>query len=196
MNFLRHLFFILATFFLYKCIDKFVMELLWEVIQTHFMIQSGFVYTIDSYVPNIISGILAISLSGWFFSFFKWEISYFDRVKSETSTTQDISYISLEESKLHVENHAMGRQYIVQLTEEELISFWNSLEELNKNLEETITFDFPSSPYNRLTIHLIGGKVQKLKKWGQNLMFLLFIIGTLIGIYLVIKEIWYLITLS
>jgi hypothetical protein len=195
MKYLRYVFFILTTFFLYKCIDKFVMELIWNMVQSRFTIQSGLVYTIDSYVPKVISLILAISLNGWFFSIFKWELSFFDFLKpKESINNQEVYYVSLDQSKLNVKDPAMGKQYIVQLTEDELINFWSSLEELNKNLEKTVTFDFPASSYNRLTIHLIGGEILKFKKWGQNCIFLLFIFGTLAGIYLIITEIWHLIT--
>lgn len=193
MKFLRFIFFILAAFFLYKCIDIFVMEFLWNVVQNHFTIQSGLVYTIDSYIPKIISLIFAVSLCGWFFSIFKWELSFFDYIKpKETTKKQEIYHISLDHSKFNVKDTAVGKQYIVQLTEDELVNFWSSLEELNKNLEETVSFRFPSN--NSLTFHLIGGKIKKFKRWRQNFIFLLFIFGTLAGIYLVITEIWYLIT--
>jgi hypothetical protein len=163
------------------------MELLWKMVQNHFTIQSGLVYTIDSYVPKLLSFVLAVSLSGWFF---KWESSFFDYNKmKDSSQKKDIYQVSLTHSKLKQKETAMGKQYIIQLTEDELVNVWSSLEELNKNLEESVSFDFPSSR-NSLSIQLIGGKINKFKRWGQNFSFLLFICGTLAGIYLVIMEIW------
>ncbi|WP_028778400.1 hypothetical protein [Shimazuella kribbensis] len=191
MKYFRHLFFIFAVFFLYKCIDKFIMQALWNIIQQKYVIPSGIIYTIDSYVPMIISFILAISLSGWFFSIFKWELAFFDFLKpNEKSLQLDTNQIFLEHSKINIKDPSMGKQYVVQLTEEELISFWSTLEELDNNLEETVSFDFISSEHHRLTVHLIGGESKKLKRWGQNFIFLLFLFGTLIGVYLVITEIW------
>lgn len=170
------------------------MESIWNAIQHHFTIPSGLVYTIDSYVPTVISLIMAISISRWLFSLFKWDLSLFDAVQTKETKKENSYHVSLDHSKLQLKESPIGKQYIVQLTEEELIYFWNSLEELNKNLEETVTFDFPSSSESSLRIHLIGGKIRKYKKWGQNFIFLLFLTGTLTGIYLVITEIWNLIT--
>jgi hypothetical protein len=171
------------------------MEVLWNIIQQKYAIPPGIIYTIDSYVPKIISIILAISLSGWFFSIFKWELAFFDFLKpNEKSLQLDTNQISLEHSKLKIKDPSMGKQYVVQLTEEELISFWSTLEELDNNLEETVSFDFSSSEHHRLTIHLINGESKKFKKWGHNFIFLLFLFGTLIGVYLVITEIWSLLT--
>ncbi|MXQ55590.1 hypothetical protein [Shimazuella alba] len=195
MKYLRYLLFILVIFFLYKCIDRFVMELIWQFIQQTYPIPSGFIYTIDSYVPKILSVIISISLSGWFFSLLKWEIPFFDFYQERNHPKQQELYkVALAESKLEIKEQSMGKQYVIQLTEDELLHFWSTLEELDKNLEEKVSFDFGTSPNKHLTVHLIGGESKKYKKWGQNFMFLLFIFGTLVGIYLVIAEIWSLIT--
>jgi hypothetical protein len=195
MKYIRYLFFIFTTFFLFKCIDRFIMEVIWITIQQNYPIPSGLIYTIDSYVPKIISLILAISISGWFFSIFKWELSFFDFFKpKEKLDHPDVYPVSLSKSKFDIKDPSMGKQYVVQLTEDELVNFWSTLEELDNNLEKEVSFHFPSSDHHRLTIHLVGGESKKFKKWGQNFIFLSFICGTLIGIYLVITEIWSLIT--
>jgi hypothetical protein len=163
--------------------------------QQIYTIPPGIIYTIDSYIPNVISLILAISLNGWFFSLFHWEVPFFDISRqTQKPLVIESNRVELAISRMQVQEKTMGKQYVVQLTEDELLHFWTTLEELDKNIEEQVSFELPSSDYHQLTVKLIGGATKKYKRWGQNFIFLLFLFGTLMGIYLVITEIWSLIT--
>lgn len=180
----------------YLFYNNLVMDKFWEYIMQIFDINSGFFFHYRDYIPCFLAIICSYVTTDLIFLLFKRKKPSQNVIQKELTTQQkrDYSKFTLTDSKLKTRDSIAGKQYILQLTEDEIFSFWSSMEELDRRLEKTTSIEFETSPNKKLTVHLIGGERNQAKRLGRIIkniiIFIIVLIGTCTGVYLVFSKLW------